>query len=115
MEIFSIAFIAVIGATMIFMVLNMFGGILLSNFEHDFDKEILKGSLIKYLGIVVMGLGAYLGFSLIANGLYEGLGINIPIQEIITLGLVKYAYYYGEQVLDKWNELVEVHIKNEGE
>lgn len=114
MEIFNNPFVLMVIAIPLFMVTNIIGGVLLAEFNGEFDKEILKSSIVKYLGILIMGLLIYNGGELAGAGINQALGVDLHVGEIVAVGMATYGIGYAYQSIEKFNRLVGVNV-NGGE
>ena len=114
-KLFSDLYLLIAGATVILMITNAWGGLVIANFKDKIDWKMLVQSLIKYLGILIMAGLMYIAFKLGGEALSIGIGSNIPIEEIISLGLISILVKYGKDCLSKWETLTNIKLNHQDE
>lgn len=108
-------FVTLVLSAPFFMFANMIGGAMLADYDGDFDEEVLRAGLIKYLGLVVIAILLYIGGHLADAGIKEALDIDLHISDIILVGFATYGSTYALQAIDKFNKLAKVQTNTDFE
>lgn len=106
-------YLMLVASIPLFMTANIVGGVLLAEAKGEFDVEILKTSLIKYAGLLIMGALIYGGGALANKGIKEALDIDLHLQQIVIVGIATFGLTYLYQAVDKFNSLAGVKVKEE--
>lgn len=99
------AIVSIAVATPLFMVANSLGGIILAEFNGDYDGEVVKKSIIKYVSILGMGGLIYVGGKLSNTALIELVNIDLGIDIVVTVGLATLTGKYAVDAVGKFIEL----------
>lgn len=100
-------------STPVFMLANMVGGALIAGTKDKFEIEILKASLIKYVGLLFMVVLLYTGAYLSEQAISDILDIQLNIKELVLLGIATFAASYAIQSIIKFKELAGIKIERE--
>lgn len=92
-------------STPIFMIANALGGVLIAESKNEFKWEVLKASLIKYLGLLLMAVLLYAGGYLSEKAIEQILNVQLHIKDLILLGIATLALSYAIQAITKFKDL----------
>lgn len=101
-------------ATPIFMLANMLGGALIAESKDKFKLEVLRTSLIKYAGLLLMAVLLYAGGYLSEKAIEQILNVQLHIKDLILLGIATLAASYAIQAITKFKDLAGIKT-TEGE
>lgn len=99
----------------LFMVADMLSGALNAELNHKFSWDVLKGSFIKYGGLLLVAVFLYAGGALSGQALEQVLGESLYIKEAILLGLATYGVKYLASALENLKAISNVKTSRKGE
>lgn len=95
-------------STPIFMVANVIGGVLIAESKDEWNEDLFKASLIKYVGLLIMAGLLYLGAFLSEQAIEQILNIELHIKELVLLGIATFASSYALQAINKFKDLTQI-------
>lgn len=87
------------------MAANIVGGALVADFKGKFEWGVVKRSVVKYGGLLVMGGLLYAGGKLSTEGFKQALDVELYLDEIVLVGIATYGLTYATQAVQKFSEL----------
>lgn len=98
--------IALMISAPLFIVANMIGGVILAEKEGEFDLEILKASLYKYMAIVLMSALLSLGGVLAESVINKLFSVDLKITFVMMIALGTLAMKYATDATVKLYTIV---------
>lgn len=98
-------FIYIVVATVFFIVANVVAGIWIAEKQGKFDWNVLKQSLFKYLGIIIVAILLYGGGYFSDEVLKEFVTDVVNVKNLVALGLATYAVNRANDAIANWRIL----------
>lgn len=101
---------SIVTATIFFMIANIIASSIIASKDSLFDIELFKSSLVKYFGVLIIGIFLYFG-GYFGDEILNGITTDVlNSKNLVLVGIASVALKYAVESLSKWKTLTEMKI-----